>query len=112
MKYLSSPDSSWDHIIVGWTGEVEFLEATGSGEDTPGLESTTEVVEGYETSKKDKNATNLESITEEDERSETSGSSNSFQPQNEPEDEGLIEYYSKERLERQLYHAELKTVPV
>lgn len=112
MKYLSSPDSAWDHTVVGWTGEFLFSDPAGSGEDTAGLKSTTEVVEGCETSKSDEDATILERITKEDERSETPNDNNSFQPQNIPEDEGHIGQPRKESLERQLYHAELKTVPV
>lgn len=112
MNQLSSPYSPWDHIIVGWTGEVKFSGTAGSDEDTLDLESTPEVVEYDETSGSDEDTICLESIIEEVEFSETPGSDHPLPPQNEPEDEGLVDYRNKEGLERQLYHAGLKTVPI
>ncbi|PNP38334.1 hypothetical protein TGAMA5MH_09692 [Trichoderma gamsii] len=125
LSNLSSPDSPWDHTIVGWTGEVEFSKTADSGEDTKGLGSTAEVTEYYETSGSDgvtkalrsateavgyyetsgsdEDSMTLESIPGEDECPKTSGSDG---------DEGLIDYCNKEGLERQLYHAGLKTVPI
>lgn len=97
---------------MGWTGEVGFYETAGSGEDTLGPESTTEAAEHHETSGSDEDTKSLDSINEEGWVSETSGSDKSLPPENNLRDEGLIEYCNKEGLERQLYHAGLKTVPI
>ncbi|KAM0470541.1 hypothetical protein ACHAPX_009908, partial [Trichoderma viride] len=64
LNHLSSPDSPWDHTIVGWTGEVEFSETGGSGEDTSGVGGTTEGAKYYEVSASDADKLGLGSTTE------------------------------------------------
>ncbi|KAL7921033.1 hypothetical protein ACQKWADRAFT_134560 [Trichoderma austrokoningii] len=121
LTHLSSPGSTWDHITVGWTGEVVFPAKAGNdgAEEVEVLEmadndslGSTEQVAFHEMADNDSLGSTIE-----DAFFEISGDDNdTFGPCDTAlpplEDNGLIDFYSKERLEQQLYHATVKAVPV